>query len=104
MRWLSKPAVTKAIALGTTLFDIGNKFYSYGLMVLGPLLVLTANLLILGVAWVLLTTARPFLPLYLQIPLTAMGFWFLFNILFNYWCCILTSPGHPDADVRGCCN
>ena len=37
----------------------------------------------------------PSLPAYVRFPTTSMGLWILFNILFNWWYCYSTSPGHP---------
>jgi palmitoyltransferase len=77
-----------------------DKTFSIGLRYLGPLLVVLANGLIGLVVYVYLVELIP----HYVVPvvgtawsgaLVVVGLWLLFNILFNYWMCVLTPPGHP---------
>ena len=68
---------------------------------LGPALVLMANLLIglcvYAYLWILVP--RHLLPAVGYVPtgiIVAFGLFLLFNILFNYWSCVLTKPGLPS--------
>ena len=72
------------------------------LRLLGPVLVVVANGLIGLVVYVYLTLLAPryLVPRLgnaLSAAVVCLGLWLLFNILFNYWCCALTSPGAPAS-------
>jgi len=74
--------------------------FSIALRFLGPILVLMANGLIGLVVYVYLWLLVPLvlLPELGMVPtgfIVAFGLCLLFNILFNYWCCVLTRPGFP---------
>ena len=75
--------------------------FSYALRFLGPVLVCAANCLI-GLcvyAYLWLLVPRYLLPFVGTIPcafIVAFGLFLLFNILFNYWSCVLTKPGAPS--------
>ena len=74
--------------------------FSWFLRILGPVLVMSANGLVGLVTYVYLTVLWP---KYLQPRLgmassgaiVCIGLYLLFNILFNYWACVLTRPGYP---------
>lgn len=74
--------------------------FSCLLRVLGPILVVAANGLVGLVTWVYLTQLWP---RYLKPrcgpigggAVVCIGLYLLFNILWNYWCCVLTRPGFP---------
>ena len=73
--------------------------FSIFLRILGPMLVVLANSLIGLVVYVYLTIVLPALSP--RLPgvaigaIVVLGLYLLFNILFNYWGCILTRPGWP---------
>ena len=78
--------------------------FSIALRLLGPVLVILANGLIGLVVYIYLTVLTP---RYLQ-PLlgnslasivVCFGLWLLFNILYNYWGCVLTPPGAPSTQL-----
>ena len=74
--------------------------FSYLLRLLGPVLVLLANgligLVVYVYLWILVPRyLRPQLGDVLSGIIVAFGLFLLFNILFNYWCCVLTRPGAP---------
>ena len=74
--------------------------FSVALRFLGPVLVVLANGLIALVVYMYLGVLVPryVLPvcgLALTCPIVAVGIFILFNILFNYWSCVLTPPGFP---------
>ena len=84
---------------------LADRCFSYFLRIIGPLLVIAANGLIGLVTYVYLTTLCP---LYL-LPrcgrlasglIVAFGIYILFNILFNYWACVLTRPGYPGDHLQ----
>ena len=78
--------------------------FSAALRILGPILVLMANVLI-GVCvyaylWVLVPHYLiPELGMCATATIVVFGLWILFNILFNYWCCVLTPPGFPGDSL-----
>ena len=74
--------------------------FSVLLRVLGPVLVILANCLIGLVVYMYLGVMVPeyLMPVLGLCPtavLVVVGLFILFNILFNYWSCVLTSPGYP---------
>jgi hypothetical protein len=78
--------------------------FSVALRFLGPVLVILANCLIGLVVYIYLTLLAPryLVPLLgnvLSGMVVCFGLWLLFNILFNYWSCVLTSPGAPASQL-----
>jgi hypothetical protein len=72
------------------------------MLVMGPLMFVTANVLIVIVVWILLFESTPFLrekSLVLYFCNVAFIIWGTGNILFNYWACALTAPGSPDCST-----
>jgi len=74
--------------------------FSCALRFLGPVLVLLANVLVGLVVYMYLGVLVPdyMLPMLGMCPTTVIvcfGLFLLFNILFNYWNCVLTPPGFP---------
>jgi len=74
--------------------------FSVALRFLGPILVVVANGLIGLVVYVYLGILLPrfMLPLLGTLPsslIVIVGLFILFNILYNYWSCVLTRPGFP---------
>ena len=78
--------------------------FSIALRFLGPVLVVLANGLIGLVVYIYLTllTPRylePALGPVLTFFVVAFGIFLLFNILWNYWSCVLTRPGAPASQL-----
>ena len=78
--------------------------FSMLLRVLGPILVVLANgligLCVYTYLWLLVPNFM--LPTLGTVPtalIVAVGLYLLFNILFNYWSCVLTKPGFPGAQL-----
>ena len=74
--------------------------FSVGLRFLGPVLVVLANGLIALVVYMYLAVLVPryvvsVCGLAATCPIVAIGIYLLFNILFNYWSCVLIKPGFP---------
>jgi len=74
--------------------------FSVFLRILGPMLVVGANCLIGFVTYEYLTVLAPnylvpFLGKAGAAAVVCAGLFLLFNILFNYWACVLTRPGFP---------
>jgi hypothetical protein len=77
-----------------------DRCFSVALRVLGPVLVCVANGLVGLVVYMYLGVLMPeyMLPMLGMCPtvvIVCFGLFLLFNILFNYWSCVLTRPGWP---------
>lgn len=77
-----------------------DRCFSVALRVLGPVLVCVANGLVGLVVYMYLGVLMPeyMLPMLGMCPtvvIVCFGLFVLFNILFNYWSCVLTRPGWP---------
>ena len=73
-----------------TMFDNMMRGLGIALLFLG-----TGLVLYITYAYFTVPLLDPSLPMWVQFPATSLGIWFLFNILFNWWYCYSTSPGHP---------
>ena len=78
--------------------------FSIALRLLGPVLVILANGLIGLVVYIYLTVLtprylQPLLGSSLASIVVCFGLWLLFNILYNYWGCVLTPPGAPSTQL-----
>ena len=94
------PAMKLAERLCLACIICADIAFSYLLRLLGPVLVLLANgligLVVYVYLWILVPRyLRPQLGDVLSGIIVAFGLFLLFNILFNYWCCVLTRPGAP---------
>ena len=70
-----------------------------------PMLVVAANCLIGFVTYMYLTVLAPnylvpFLGTAGAVAVVCVGLFILFNILFNYWTCVLTRPGWPGHHLQ----
>lgn len=77
-----------------------DRCFSALLRLLGPVLVVSANGLIAFIAWEWIFVLAPTYitqryGYVLSFPIYTFALYVLFNILFNYWSCILTQPGYP---------
>jgi len=67
--------------------------------VLGPVLIILALSLIGGVAYVFLAYIVPIMletSVIFAALTTSFGLWILFNLVFNYYYCVMTNPGYLD--------
>jgi len=86
----------KAMAMGVVRLLV--RCFDIGMRLLGPLLVVLATCLLSVVTYNYLFLIFPLIcaPFSLQWTLYfCSGIWILFNIFWNYVCCIFTSPGIP---------
>jgi len=79
--------------------------FSVFLRILGPMLVVAANCLIGFVTYMYLTVLAPnylvpFFGTACTAAIVSVGLFLLFNILFNYWSCVLTRPGWPGHHLQ----
>lgn len=67
---------------------------------LGIALLVLGTLLVIFITYVYFSVPllNPGFPVYVQLGTTSLGLWILFNILFNWWYCYSTSPGHPSHE------
>jgi hypothetical protein len=86
----------------TTCFKWSSTCFRVSMRIIGPLMLLLANALIFGVAFIFFTRLLPKIsgesPLLYWLH-AFIGLFLLVNVTFNYFSCAFTSPGSPEPCI-----